>query len=155
MSNYVIANINAKEKVLKSAELHPLYVIAAWIWGILGFWLLLIPTIKAIKKTIVYFNTELAITDKRVIGKAGFIDSAALDAPLNKIQNVTVSSGLFGKIFNYGDIVIQTAGSSLAFSGIKEADEFKKFLMNQIDEAENDKIKAQAQELAAAINGKQ
>ena len=32
------------------------------------------------------------------------------------------------------------------------SDNFKKFLMNQIDEYENDKIKAQAKEMAAAMH---
>ncbi len=153
MGKYVEANLNVKESIMKSAQLHPLQLVGAWIWGILGFWLLLIPTINAIKVTIRYLNTELAVTNKRVIGKAGFINSAALDAPLNKVQNVTVSSGLFGKIFGYGNIKVETAGSGLVFYGIKEADVFKKFLMNQIEEYEESRIRAQAEQMAAAIKG--
>jgi uncharacterized membrane protein YdbT with pleckstrin-like domain len=151
MGKYVERNLNPKEKVLLNAQLHPLQLVVAWVWGILGCWLLLIPTIKAIKKTIDFLNTELSVTDKRIIGKAGFISSASLDAPLNKIQNVTVASGLFGKIFKYGNIEIQTAGDAIAFVGIKDPDHFKKFVMNQIEEYENDKIKAQAKEMAAAM----
>ena len=151
MGKYVERNLNPKEEVLKNAELHPINLIIAWVWGILFCWLLLIPTIKAIKTTIDYLNMELSVTDKRVIGKAGFVSSASLDAPLNKIQNVTVTSGLLGKIFNFGTVEVQTAGDAIAFAGIKDADKFKKFIMNQIDEYENAKIKAQAQELAAAM----
>ncbi|MBR2012879.1 MAG: PH domain-containing protein [Clostridia bacterium] len=152
MGNYVEKNLNVKETILKNAQLHPVQLVLAWVWGIVGCWLLFIPTITAIKKTITYLNTELSITDKRVIGKAGFVNSASLDAPLNKIQNVVVDSGLFGKIFNYGNIKIQTAGDAISFVGIKEADAFKKFLMNQIEEYENFKIRAQAEELAAAMS---
>lgn len=152
MGNYVERNLNPKESILKNAELHPIHLVMAWIWGIVGCWLLLIPTIIAIRKTIIYLNTELSVTDKRVIGKAGFINSTSLDAPLNKIQNVTVSSGLWGKIFKYGNIEIQTAGDAIAFYAIKDGDNFKKFLMNQIEEYESSRIKAQAQELAAAMN---
>ncbi len=152
MGNYVERNLNPKESILKNAELHPIHLVMAWIWGIVGCWLLLIPTIIAIRKTIIYLNTELSVTDKRVIGKAGFINSTSLDAPLNKIQNVTVSSGLWGKIFKYGNIEIQTAGDAIAFYAIKDVDNFKKFLMNQIEEYESSRIKAQAQELAAAMN---
>lgn len=155
MGKYVESNLNVKETVLRSAQLHPMQLITAWIWGIVGFFLLFIPTINAIKTTIRYFNTELAVTNKRVIGKAGFINSAALDAPLNKIQNVTVASGLWGKIFKFGDIEIQTGGDSISFIGIKEPDAFKKFIMNQIDEYENDKIKEQAQQMAAAMAASQ
>ncbi len=152
MGKYVERNLNLKETVLMKAQLDPVHLVIAWIWGIVGCFLLLIPTIAAIKMTITYLNTELAVTDKRVIGKAGFINSAALDAPLNKIQNVTVASGFWGKIFKYGDIKVQTAGDPIVFFGIKDADGFKKFLMNQIEEYEDRRIKAQAEELAAAMN---
>lgn len=155
MGKYVEKNLNVKETILKNAQLHPLQLVLAWVWGVIGCWLLFIPTINAIKTTIRYLNTELAVTNKRVVGKAGFINSASLDAPLNKIQNVTVSSGLGGKIFKYGNIEIQTGGDALAFVGIKEPDAFKKFLMNQIDEYENDKIKEQAQQMAAAMAANQ
>ncbi len=155
MGKYVERNLNPKETILKNAELHPIQLIVAWIWGIFGCWLLLIPTFKAIKVAINYFNIELSVTDKRVIGKAGFISSASLDARLNKIQNVTVSSGFFGKIFKYGTIEVQTGGDAITFNGIKNPDQFKRFLMNQIDEYENAKIKAQAQELAAAMTAKE
>lgn len=154
MGKYVERNLNINETILKNATLHPLHLILAWIWGIVGCWLLLIPTINAIKKTITYNTTELAVTNKRVIGKAGFIRSASLDTPLNKIQGVAVSSGLFGKIFNYGNVEIQSAGDKLVFFAIKDPDGFKKFLMNQIEEYENNKIKAQAQEMAAAMAAK-
>ncbi len=153
MGKYVEKNLNVRETVLKKAELHPLELIMAWVWGVLLCWLLFIPTIRAISTTIRHLNTELAVTDKRVIGKAGFINSASLDLPLNKVQNVKVSSGLWGKLFNYGTIEIEAGGGSLSFCGIKNADGFKKFLMNQIDEYENMKIKAQAQEMAAAMQG--
>ncbi len=154
MGKYVESNLNVRETVMKNAELHPVQLIMAWVWGIVGCWLLLIPTIKAIKTTLTYLNTELAVTNKRVIGKAGFINSASLDAPLNKIQNVTVDSGLFGKMFGYGNVKIDTAGSGLVFHGIKDADGFKRFLMNQVEEYENDRVRAQAEQMAAAMQGK-
>lgn len=153
MGKYVERNLNLKETILKNAELHPIHLVMAWVWGVLGFWLLLIPTIAAIKTTIMYCNTELSVTDKRVIGKVGFIKSASLDTPLNKIQSVNVSSGLWGKIFNYGNIEVQSGGDRLVFTAVKDADGFKKFLMNQIDEYENEKIRIQAQQMAAAMNG--
>lgn len=146
MGKYVEQNLNVKEEILLKAELHPIHLVLAWIPAVL-----IIPIFSAIKKTLNYFNTELAVTNKRVIGKAGFIKSGALDAPLNKVQSVSVTSGLGGKMFNYGDIKVQTAGDSIVFHGIKKPDEFKKFLMNQIDEYDNERIKAQAEQLANAM----
>ena len=152
MGQYVERNLNPKETILKNAEQHRMQLIVAWIFGILGCWLLLVPTIYALKVTVLYLSTELAVTNKRVIGKVGWIKSTSLDAPLNKIQNITVNFGFWGKIFGYGTVKIHTAGGVIPFTAIKNADALKQFVMNQIEEYESEKIKAQAAEMAAAMN---
>ena len=53
MSSYVVNNVLQNgETVVERFKLHPMRLILRWIWGILGFWLLLIPTIKAIRLSI-------------------------------------------------------------------------------------------------------
>lgn len=151
MGKYVENNLNRNEEIVKKAELNPLRLVAAWVFGILFCWLLFIPLIKAIKATIKFCNTELAITNKRIVGKVGFANSKSLDAPLNKIQNASASSTLGGKIFNYGTVSIQTASGSFTFEGIKNADGFKSLVMAQIDQYEEDRVKQQAQEMASAM----
>lgn len=151
MGKYVEQNLNRNEEIVKKAELNMLSLVMAWVLGILFFWLLFIPLIKAIIATVKFCNTELAVTNKRVIGKVGVLDSKALDAPLNKIQNASVSSTLGGKIFNYGTISIQTAAGAFTFTGIKNADAFKGVVMAQIEQYEEDRVKAQAQEMASAM----
>ena len=120
--------------------------------GLLFFWLLLIPLVKAIITTISIFNIELAVTDRRVIGKSGIINTSAMDAPLDKIQNCSVSSGLWGKIFGYGTIEIHTAADLYLFTMVKNPDAFKKALMAQIEQAQEDKMKQQAEEMAKAMS---
>lgn len=151
MGQYVEHNLNKNETIVKKAELNPLKLVFAWVFGILFFWLLFIPTIKAVKATIAFVNTELAITNKRIVGKVGFANSKSLDAPLNKIQNVSASSDFLGKIFNYGQVKITTAAGAFNFDGIKNVDSFKGMVMAQIDQAEEDKIKAQAEQMASAM----
>ena len=107
--------------------------------------------ISFVSAIIKYFSTELAITNKRIIGKSGIFSSAALDAPLEKIDSVITSSGLFGKIFGYGNITIKTAAESLKFCHIRKQEEFKRALMAQIDKAEDDRIAEQAKAMAAAV----
>lgn len=151
MGRYVEQNLTRNEKVVKNAELNPLSLIGSWILGIMFCWLLFIPTIKAIKKTAIYCNTELSITNKRIIGKVGIANSKSLDAPLDKIQNASVSSTLGGKIFNYGTIQIDTAAGKFLFRNIKNADSFRNMITVAIDEAEEEKVKHQAEEMAAAM----
>lgn len=100
---------------------------------------------------IAFFTTELALTNKSVIGKAGLANSKSLNSPLNKVQNVSVASTLFGKIFKYGTIEVSTAAGSMKFRGIKNAEKFKTAVLNQMDIYDEEKTKAQAQQMASAM----
>lgn len=102
-----------------------------------------------------FFTTELALTNRNVIGKCGLIRTESLASPLNKVQNVSVSSGLLGKIFKYGTVAVETAGASKAiqFRCIKDAEGFKKAVINQMDVFEEEKMKQQASQMAAAMTG--
>ncbi len=51
MSNYIEENLNRNEKIVEKAKLNALALVPIWICGMLFFWLLLIPTIKAIAAT--------------------------------------------------------------------------------------------------------
>lgn len=151
MSKYVENNLGKNETIVKKAELNPIFLVFKWVVGILFCWLLLIPTIKALIFTIRFFHIELAVTNKRVIGKVGVFNTKSLDAPLNKVQNASVEQKFWGKIFNYGKVRVDTAAGKYDFFAIKNADEFKGILMSQIDQYEEDRIKQQAAEMANAM----
>jgi len=153
MSKYVENNLTKNETIVKKADVNGLYLIGVWVVGILFCWLLLIPLIKAIVKTVQFNNIELAITNKRIVGKVGVANTKALDAPLNKIQNVSVTQKLGGKMFNYGTVQIDTAAGKYYFPSIKNADAFKGMIMAQIDQYEEDRIAQQAQQMANAMAG--
>lgn len=152
MGKYVENNLGKNETIVKKADLNGLFLLSKWFMGILFCWLLFIPTIKALVATVRFKNIELAITNKRLIGKVGVANTQALDAPLNKIQNVSVSQGLWGKIFNFATIRIDTAAGKFEFGAIKNADAFKGMIMAQIDQYEEDRVKQQATEMANAMS---
>ena len=129
MGKYVDNNLGKDEKVIQRVKFFPL---------IIGG---LINTI----------TSELAFTNKKVVGKTGLIKTQTLDAPLNKVQNASFSSGFWGKIHGYGTVTIDTAGGSYAFKYVKNAQAFKTGLLNQIDQYEQDKIDAQAKAMAASM----
>lgn len=153
MGKYVENNLGKNEAIVKKADRNGLFLLSAWLKGILGCWLLLIPTIKAIIATVQFNHVELAITNKRVIGKSGVVNTKALDAPLNKIQNVSVTQTFGGKIFNYSTVKINTAAGEYTFGAIKNADAFKGMLMAQIDQFEEDRLAQQANQMAQAMAG--
>ena len=86
-----------------------------------------------IRDIISFFTTELIITNKRIKGKTGLINTNELDSQLNKIDGIQVQQNLFGKIFNYGTINIVTTSSVFHYKMINNPNEFKSILNNQID----------------------
>lgn len=151
MGNYVESNLGKNETITKAAERNSLFLLGTWAKGILLCWLLFIPVIKALIKTIQFYSIELAITNKRIIGKTGVVNTSSLDSPLNKIQNVAVKQPFFGKLFNYADVTITTAAGSYSFGAIKNAEAFKNMVLAQIDQYEEDRVKQQASEMASAM----
>ena len=104
-----------------------------------------------VKDLIKFFTTKLIITNKRVNGKTGLINTNELDSPLNKINGVQVRQGLFGKIFNYGTVSITTASTVFNFDYIDKPNEFKTILNNQIEKYDDDRIEKQAKKMAEAM----
>jgi len=164
MGNYVQNSLNHNEEIAGTAKLHwiallPRGIIAA-VFLLAGlsdastFAVCLFIALLLIAGPLIRFlTTELSFTNKRLIGKTGLINTKTLDSPLNKINNTSVSSGLFGKIFGYGNVHITTSSGAYIYKGIATPDNFKTDLMNQIDQFDEDRIKKQAAEMANAIKG--
>jgi len=71
-----------------------------------GLWFIP-PIIGALKK----LSTKYVITDRRVMGRYGIISEDFKSASFKHITSVRIKQGLIGKMFNFGNIVIDTAGS--------------------------------------------
>lgn len=146
MGTYIEQNLGKDEKVMLTARIHwttllPHILLILLFVGIFTIW----------GPLIAMFTTELGFTNKKLLGKLGLINTKSLDTPLNKINNVSVTSGLGGKMFGYGTLQITTSSGSYLFKGITGANEFKTALMAQIDTFDEDRIKQQASEMAKAI----
>ena len=74
-----------------------------------------------------YLTTELAITNKRVIAKFGFIRRSTIEINLQKIESIQVHQGILGRIFNFGSIVVSGAGNPQApIPGISNPLQFRR-----------------------------
>ncbi|MGC2202633.1 MAG: PH domain-containing protein [Stellaceae bacterium] len=58
-------------------------------------------------------TTELAVTDQRVIYKAGLFARHTLEMNRAKVESVTVDQTVPGRIFGYGTIIVRGTGSTL------------------------------------------
>ena len=59
-------------------------------------------------------STELAITNRRVIAKTGFVKRHTVEINLDKVEALKVEQGLWGRFLNFGTIFISGAGTSVA-----------------------------------------
>lgn len=146
MGKYISKNLGRNEQVVLQAKVHWACLIPSFIMSFMGIG---IPFL--IGKIIKMVTTELGFTNKNFIGKVGLINTKVLNSPLNKINNISVESGLWGKIFGYGTVHVDTASGNYDFKCIARADNFRTNLLNAIEQYEQDKIKKQAQEMAAAM----
>ena len=58
------------------------------------------------------WTTGIAVTDRRVILKHGFIRRATMEMNLAKVESIDVDQTLTGRLFNYGNVTIRGTGSS-------------------------------------------
>lgn len=163
---HVESNLAKGEQVIQRAEISKINLIVnAVLAGILFLVCLnlddssmtavglIVAVVLVVKPLIDIFTTELAITNKRVVGKTGLLNTHTMDSPISKVQNIAVSQKLAGKLFNYSTLAITTAAASYKYHNIANAEQFKQVLSEQIEAFDNERIKKQAAEMARAING--
>lgn len=136
MASYIDGALIKDEKVVYTGHislwsLAPLILLgilllAAWGIGLIFF---LVAFIR-------YKTTELAITNKRVIAKLGFISRKTIELNINKVESIQVDQGILGRIFDYGSLIISGAGNPQApISGISNPMNFRRAFMETQDQA--------------------
>jgi uncharacterized membrane protein YdbT with pleckstrin-like domain len=58
-------------------------------------------------------TTEIAVTDRRIIYKSGFIRRYTVEMHMDKVESVDVDQSVFGRIFDYGSVIIHGTGAGL------------------------------------------
>lgn len=146
--SYIQDNLSKDEKIVYQGRLSPM------IWGWPIFWYIIVACSSAelcrgtgfaaigaivglsffLYPLIVSKTTEIAITDKRVIIKTGFLSCNAFELNLVKVESVQVQQGFFGQMFSYGTVCVHgTGSSSRSISGINYPLEFKKVMNGILD----------------------
>jgi uncharacterized membrane protein YdbT with pleckstrin-like domain len=84
----------------------PLLRIVGWLLALLGLVLLFQAWFQK-------WTTEIAVTNLRVIQKRGFIRRVTGEMNMDKVESVIVDQTLFGRLFDYGSIVVRGTGSGI------------------------------------------
>lgn len=103
---------------------------------------------------ILYRNSNLwVVTNLRVIDEHGVFSNNSKETPLDKINNVSFRQSILGRMFDYGNVQIQSAAESGAT--VHKMVERPKLLMDTITQYQEtykqDQSKEQAKNLANAV----
>lgn len=60
----------------------------------------------------IYFFSEFAVTNQRVLVKRGMLTQTIMEITFNKIESIQVKQDITGRLFGYGDIDIVGVGST-------------------------------------------
>lgn len=58
-------------------------------------------------------TTEIAVTDRRVIYKTGLFARRTVEMNMDKVESVDVNQDLFGRVLDYGTVLIRGTGAGL------------------------------------------
>lgn len=61
-----------------------------------------------------FASTELAVTNKRVIAKYGWISRRTVEISLDRVEGVEVQQAIHQRVLNYGNIFVSGTGSHKA-----------------------------------------
>jgi uncharacterized membrane protein YdbT with pleckstrin-like domain len=60
------------------------------------------------------YSTEMAVTNKRIIAKNGFIRRNTIELRIEKVESLKVDQSILGRIFNFGTVSITGSGGTTA-----------------------------------------
>jgi uncharacterized membrane protein YdbT with pleckstrin-like domain len=79
---------------------------------VLGGGLILWGLFVLVKPIIIKETTELVITNRRIIAKVGLVSRHTIEINLSKVESISVSQSILGRLLNYGDLEIVGTGGT-------------------------------------------
>jgi len=138
MTSYV------EDALVKDERIVHLGHISLWaLWHLIALGIVLLPAfglglIFLVSAYVKYRTTELAITNKRVIVKTGFIRRSTIEININKVESLQVDQEVLGRMFNFGTLIISGAGTPQApVAGISRPMEFRKAFIEAQDQSKS------------------
>lgn len=116
--SYVSKNLLPGEKVVALGRVSwwtafwPIIIgVILGIFTVIGV-LVMVPAIFRI------LTTEIAITDRRVIFKTGFISRNILIRQYNRIDSLEMDQSVSGRLLKFGDLILSGAGKTMVLKDI-------------------------------------
>lgn len=116
--------------------------------------IMVICLIWLIIRLIGYLSNDLILTNKRVFGKCGLISTTQMQSPLKRIDSVSYSNGLMGKLIGYGTVKIATPSTTFKFRFIREGQTLYNDIFNQLEASEVESRNLDAKAIVDAMEEK-
>lgn len=85
----------------------------------LAFYLVLVALLRLTIKVIEWWVERIVITNKRVMISQGIVTHNVGMMPLGKVTDLTFRRTLGGRIFNYGTMIVESAGQIQALNKVR------------------------------------
>jgi uncharacterized membrane protein YdbT with pleckstrin-like domain len=121
-------------------------------------WYALVPILAFIYFIYKYYAWKFdlwVVTNYRVIDEFGVFSINSKESPIDKINNVSYQQSIFGRIFGFGDVQIQTAAEmgETSYKNIAHPQKLKEALSNAQELYKEYQMNKQAFKFADAVDG--
>ena len=85
-----------------------------------------------------WLTTQYVFTDRRIIVRKGLITKQGKDMPLSKTNNISFNQGLLGRMFNFGNLDIDSGNvdGSLLINDVPNVEEIQRDVYRLVEEDE-------------------
>jgi len=127
--------------------------LSIWLLETTGLIVTLIAAIYPMLEWLSWKNNLWCVTNLRVVDESGFFSRYSKESPLDKINNVEYDQSIWGRLFDYGNVDIQTAAEmgETTYELIRHPKLLKDTITHAQEEYKKAAIKNQATQLAQAI----
>jgi uncharacterized membrane protein YdbT with pleckstrin-like domain len=156
--------LKTDEKIILEVQLHWFTLVAPFLIGtalvvggifLIPFGLILSAAgaLLILYKLIERKNNLWTVTNFRIVDEKGVLSNNSKESPLDKINNVAYHQSFWGKIFNYGNVEIQTAAEigATTYSMLENPARLKDTITQMQEEYKQLQARKQAQEMANAM----
>ncbi|MDB5277202.1 MAG: hypothetical protein JWR61_2157 [Ferruginibacter sp.] len=128
-------------------------VLAIWLIDTTGLIITLVAALYPMYEYLTWKSNLWCVTNLRVVDESGFFSRYSKESPLDKINNVEYDQSIWGRLFGYGNVDIQTAAElgETTYELIQEPKLLKDTITHAQEEYKKSGIMSQAALLAKAI----
>jgi uncharacterized membrane protein YdbT with pleckstrin-like domain len=138
MTSFVENSLISGEKIESQAVITWLSQFWLFLFSLILVMTVIVPILFITIAILNVVTTELAVTNKKILGKTGILRRASVDLPLNRLESINVYQGIIGRIFGFGKLSVRgIGGNSVTIPYVRKPLIFRRVVMNLMDKNSN------------------